>query len=165
MRKKVILFVAAALLASQAVAAQGGAGNVPEPEKAAKKSKNPFKSKRFWIETAVVVGTATLDVESTQYAFRRCWNCTEANPIFGARRPGRARMYLVGGAVVAGQRLLMARFWDKREVRAVSTVATVLHGGLHTAAAISNFHTPYTPRPQPQVCPAAGAGCVLKEQP
>ena len=97
-----------------------------------RKPGNPFKSKKFWIETAVTVTFAVLDARSTTRALKVCPSCHEEFPLFSAR-PSRKELYFKGGAFIAAERLLIAGMWKLHEPAgsALSSVATAVHVGLH----------------------------------
>ena len=113
------------------------------------KPKPWYKSKQFWAETAVVATFAALDAESTQRGFQRCPTCYERLPVFGVQRPGRARMYLIGGALVAAERGTFAALWKHDSAREISFVATLGQAGYHAAMIAHNN----------RLCPANGTGC------
>jgi hypothetical protein len=126
------------------------------------KKPNPFKSKKFWIETGITVGFALLDGVSTTRAMKACPTCTEGNPIFGSRRPSKKRRYLIGGAFIVGERLAIAAIWrnDEKAGTMLSTVATAGHVVFHSAFAAHNFALAKS-QERLRVCPAQGDGCAV----
>lgn len=107
------------------------------------KRHNPLKSKKFWIETAVVVGVSLWDAETTVSVLRRCSACAESNPLF-SRRPSRSELYWKGGLTVVGERGLVALVWWRHDNAGsfLSTASAVWRGTFHTVAALSNHSEP-----------------------
>lgn len=114
-----------------------------------------YKSKTFWVTTALAVTAAIADAETTQGALKRCPTCVESNALIGSKRPGRGRLYLIGGITLAIERGLVIALW-KRQPQAADGVmygATAMRMAYHGAAAYNNAQIP-------KECPANGAGCA-----
>ncbi|MGH9858719.1 MAG: hypothetical protein ACRD5F_01720 [Candidatus Acidiferrales bacterium] len=134
-----------------------GLPEIREPELRGPSSERKpwYKSKRFWVTTALAVTAAVADAETTQSALKRCPTCTESNPMLGSRRPGRGRLYLIGGITLAIERGLVIALW-KRQPQAADAVmfsATAMRMAYHGTAAYNNAQVP-------RKCPANGAGCA-----
>lgn len=109
-----------------------------------------YKSLRFWIPTAAAVGVALWDGIETDRALRRCPTCFEENSLLGGR-PSRARVLWIGGASLAGERLLICALWNR-----APNVADALNFGATAGRII--IHTRFAVRNR-GICPANGAGC------
>lgn len=108
-----------------------------------KRYKNPFKSKKYWIETAITVGFAILDAESTVRLNKVCSTCTESNRAVFNSRPSRGELYAKGGAIIASERLLIAALWPHPKThkwaQVLSTSSATGHAIYHSLAARHNF--------------------------
>ncbi|MGH9794585.1 MAG: hypothetical protein ACRD5G_07425 [Candidatus Acidiferrales bacterium] len=127
----------------------------PAVREASSERKPWYKSKRFWVTTALAVAAAVADAETTQSALKRCPTCVESNALIGSRRPGRGRLYLIGGITLAIERGLVIGLW-KRQPQAADAVmygATAMRMAYHGSAAYNNAQIP-------RECPANGAGCA-----
>ena len=114
-----------------------------------------YKSKQFWVTTALAVAAAVADAETTQSALKRCPTCVESNALIGSKRPGRGRLYLIGGITLGIERGLVIALW-KRQPQAADAVmygATAMRMAYHGTAAYNNAQIP-------RKCPANGAGCA-----
>lgn len=136
----------------------------PVPEK----KKNRVADWKFWLGVSLLAGATIADAESTKRGLDRCPGCSEGNPLFG-RRPGRARLYLQGGAMTAAG-VVVSYYIKKRSTergegnQALWMIPIGLETGLHTWATIHNM------RIQPHqnsnsTCPALGAGCLQSPLP
>ncbi|MGH9793035.1 MAG: hypothetical protein ACRD5W_17645 [Candidatus Acidiferrales bacterium] len=114
-----------------------------------------YKSKLFWATTALAVTAAVADAETTQRALKRCPTCVESNPMLGSWRPGRGRLYWIGGITLAIERGVVIALW-KRQPQAADAVmfgATAMRVAYHGRFAYQNAQIP-------RECPANGAGCA-----
>ena len=100
--------------------------------------KKAVKSKQFWLTTAAISAAAVADGRSTVAVLKRCPTCVESNPLFGTPRPSARRLYLVGGAFIVGERMLIAGLWKKQTVRDVNWLLTGAHVAGHTFFAVRN---------------------------
>jgi hypothetical protein len=100
--------------------------------------KKAVKSKEFWLTTAAISAAAVVDGQSTVSVLKRCPTCVETNPLFGTRRPSTRRLYLVGGAFIVGERVLIASLWKKQTARDVNLLLTGAHISYHTYFTIRN---------------------------
>jgi len=76
--------------------------------------KRKIFDKKFWLATAVIVGTTVLDIETTA----RCalsQTCGERNPLWG-RHPTRAKMYGIKGSL-AGFTIWSTWWWKRDDMR------------------------------------------------
>lgn len=113
-----------------------------------------YKSKQFWVTTALAVAAAVADAETTQSALKRCPTCVESNALIGSKRPGRGRLYLIGGITLGIERGLVIALWKRQpQADAVMYGATAMRVAYHGTAAYNNAQIP-------RKCPANGAGCA-----
>jgi hypothetical protein len=76
--------------------------------------KRKIFDKKFWLATAVVVGTTVLDIEMTARCVRS-HTCVERNPLWG-RNPSRAKMYGIKGSL-AGFTIWSTWWWKRDDMR------------------------------------------------
>lgn len=121
----------------------------------AQAKKKRVTDKKFWLAAATMVVTSMLDIESTQYATKRCPECREMNSWLFGKRPTRKRMYLTLMPITAAEILGMyyVRKDDLKQNTKAWVVIPIIHNAAHGGAAIWNYKT------AKPVCPAQGAGC------
>ncbi|HEX2712949.1 MAG TPA: hypothetical protein VHM88_12185, partial [Candidatus Acidoferrales bacterium] len=71
--------------------------------------------KKFWFTFAALGAAMVVDGESQLRLQRKCPTCAEANPVYFAHRPSRARFYLVGSGI------FFAQAWVGRRMKAAET--------------------------------------------
>lgn len=101
-----------------------------------------LRDKRFWIMVAVQTAAMVADVETTERGIHQN-QFAEGNPLFGAGKPGRVKLYsILGGAELAElwseHYLKESSDADPREGRWKWWTIAAVHTGFHGAAAIHN---------------------------
>lgn len=100
--------------------------------------------KKFWFTLAALGAAMVVDGESQLRLQRSCATCTEANPLYFAHRPSRARFYLVGSGIFVGQAWLARRMkaaepdWPAR----IWWVPAAAETALHLGYAVHNLRLP-----------------------
>ncbi len=99
--------------------------------------------KKFWLTLAALGAAMVADGESQLRLQRSCAVCTESNPLYFARRPGRVRFYLVGSGIFAGQVLLARRMktaesWPAR----IWWIPAAAETAFHVRYAVHNLRLP-----------------------
>lgn len=117
----------------------------PAPPMEKSESRTHKLGKKFWFTFAALGVAMVADGESQLRLQRKCPTCAEANPLYFARRPSRARFYLVGSGIFVAQAWLGRRMkaaetgWPKRVWWAPAAAETALHVGY----AVHNLQLPH----------------------
>ncbi len=117
------------------------------------KEKPWYKSKQFWVSTAISVAAAVADGEASLRCQRRDPFCAEFNPAFSVK-PSRKKLYLIGGLTIVVERALVVHVW-REDARTGKAVAWTFAAG---RAVIHGTHAAHAVKVT-RACPARGAGC------